>query len=456
MKYYSTRNCDKQYSFAEVVLQGLAPDGGLLVPASLPSLTPSALNGQSYQAVAEQLFTPFMAPDFSVTEVAALVAQSYRNFTVADVVQSKELKDCTVLELFHGPTLAFKDIALQFLGRVLNELLQQHDEHCVVLGATSGDTGGAAIAALDHMARCQVFMLYPKGRVSLVQEAQMNRRVGDNIFPLELEGSFDDAQHLVKATFSDPDFRRAVKLTAVNSINWCRVMAQMTYYAHAVKGRERPSQGAVSFAVPTGNFGDVLAGYYVQRMGFPIDKFIVACNENDLIARFSATGVYRPNPSLATLSPAMDIQVASNFERLLFELCGRDSDYINTKMEQLRLNGEFSVEPEILAKFHQSFEVYAISNDETAAIMRETAADGYLVDPHTAVGIAARRRSALPDVIALATAHPLKFSELVTQVTGQALPLTPALESLVEQPKRCFTLVNQQSKLQEFILSRCQ
>ncbi|WMS87448.1 threonine synthase [Pleionea litopenaei] len=453
MNYYSTRNTSLKLSFSDAVLQGLAPDGGLLVPEQLPTLSANWPSDCEYIDLATRIFQPFMQSDFSEVSIRSLVEQAYQSFNIADVVKLVDINEYRILELFHGPTLAFKDIALQFLGRVLGELLDHRGQQLVVLGATSGDTGGAAINALSGVEQCKVFMLYPRGRVSTLQEAQMTRSIGDNIFPMELAGSFDDAQDIVKSLFADQSFRSRMSLTAVNSINWCRVMAQMTYYAYAcLKSGSQP----VSFSVPTGNFGDVLAGFYAKKMGFAVGKLIVACNENDLIARFAETGIYQPQQSHLTLSPAMDIQLASNFERLLFELSGRDSSYIAAKMQQLNQQGHFSVEPDILEQFNQLFEVYSVSDQQTAATMREMADLGYVVDPHTAVGIYARSQSSETNVICLSTAHPLKFAELVEEVTGQLQTFTPELKAIIQSSPKKFATTNDRSQVMQFITERCQ
>lgn len=456
MNYISTRNNQITQCFSQAVLDGLSQDGGLYVPEFLPNLSGHLTPPARYTELANVLFAAFMAPEFTSSQIRAMVDNAYSSFSEANVVKLKQYDSFNVLELFHGPTLAFKDIALQFLGQVLSELLNNKDETLTVLGATSGDTGGAAITGLAGNKQCQVFMLYPSGRISNVQEAQMTANITDNIFPIAIDGSFDDAQSIVKQLFADPDVRQQLNLTAVNSINWCRIMAQMVYYLYAFQLAQINDQSikSLSFSVPTGNFGDVLAGYYAFRCGMPINKLIVACNSNDLLARIFETGVYQPHDSKSTLSPAMDIQVASNFERLLFELSGRNSDYIKEKMAQLQSDGSFTIEDDIMASFRQLFEVYSISDSETAQMMKTMNQAGYMVDPHTAVGMCARKQSLEENVICLSTAHPIKFSDTIQQVTGADVPCPVGIAELLNGSQRKYNLPNQIADIKSFLLSR--
>jgi threonine synthase len=461
MKYLSTRNKQKTFDFAQVTLMGLAPDGGLFVPAELPNFEHFLTQELNYSSLAERVFQPFVTPVLNSSDLYSLVANAYQVFDCDNVVNLARYGEHWVLELFHGPTLAFKDIALQFLGRVLGHLLVDH-QSVTVIGATSGDTGGSAIAALTGLPNCQVFMLYPFGRVSEVQALQMTRGVGDNVFPIAIDGSFDDAQALVKQAFSDPLINRRLNLTTVNSINWCRIMAQMVYYFYTVIGLKQTnaSQLPISFAVPTGNFGDVLAGYYAMRCGLPVARLIVACNENDLLARTYHTGVYQPRESRQTLSPAMDIQIASNFERLLFELSGRDDEYVTYKMRQLKDDGKFTLEENILREFRNLFDVYRISDEQTKHKMKQLAEMNQLVDPHTAVGLCAAERYIsshhIPTetVITLATAHPVKFANTCLEVIGKAPDWPEKLKALNTMPERVFHSSNDYSDIQSLILSR--
>ncbi len=461
MNYLSTRNSQIKYSFADATLKGLAPEGGLFVPEMLPDFTGLVTGGFDYRASAEMVFAPFVAPCFDADALKELIEEAYQDFDVDEVVQLKNYGDYRVLELFHGPTLAFKDIALQLLGKILGRLLSGR-EAVTVIGATSGDTGGAAIAALDGLPQCQVFMLFPKGRVSAVQELQMTAGVASNIFPIAIDGSFDDAQALVKQLFADPEVNQRFNLTTVNSINWCRIMAQMVYYFFAMNKlkSENTSLNSASFVVPTGNFGDVLAGFYAQKCGLPVNRLVVACNENDLLARTYHTGVYQPLNSRLTLSPAMDIQVASNFERLLFELSGRDCDYVAHKMKELKESGKFVLEKEIHGQFQNLFDAYAISDKDTVRKMKEMAEQNILVDPHTAVGLCAAefyRQSSFADqdaLITLSTAHPVKFADTLKENIGYSPEWPDRLLALKELPKRILNCSNHYSELQPLIFNR--
>ncbi|MCO7222993.1 threonine synthase [Pleionea sp. CnH1-48] len=452
MKYISTRNKHKQASFSDAVLQGLADDGGLYVPQHFPQLWDSELPNQwpGYTSFANQAFSHFMQEDFSSAQIEALTASAYQGFSTPTVTPVESYGRYQVLELFHGPTLAFKDIALQFLGQVFSQLLEQEQRSISVLAATSGDTGGAAIAGLSNLSHCQVFVLYPDQRVSEVQELQMTAGVADNIFPLVLKGSFDDAQAIVKQLFSDPEFNQQVALGAVNSINWCRIMAQMIYYFSAACQVSRVDN--LSFAVPTGNFGDVLAGYYAHRSGLPVKQFIVACNENDLLARLYTDGVYAPGLSRATLSPAMDIQVASNFERLLFELADRDCEYVNAKMKQLAERGEYRLEPELMDRFRELFVVYSVSDEQTRDKMRELSQLGCPVDPHTAVGLVAADHCGDESTVCLSTAHPVKFEETLVEVCQSPIELPTSVAQLKNKPQVRYPIENDIRQVREFIL----
>jgi threonine synthase len=461
MHYISTRNVQEKYDFRQVTLQGLAPDGGLFIPETWPEFDDLYNQAFSYRSLAAELFQPFVTPVIDSTSLSKLVDQAYQSFEHPDVVELKAYENHWVLELFHGPTLAFKDIAMQFLGRVMGSLLVDQPPITIV-GATSGDTGGAAIAALSGLSHCQVFMLYPSGRVSLVQELQMTRGVGKNVFPIAIQGSFDDAQALVKRLFSDGDINQKLNLTTVNSINWCRIMAQMVYYFYAVNcfSRQNKSSSPVSFAVPTGNFGDVLAGFYAKLCGLPIEKLVVACNENDLLARTYQTGIYQPRHSRETLSPAMDIQVASNFERLLFELSDRDDQYVARKMQQLNEHGQFTMEKPILDKFRSLFEVYRVSDLQTMNKMQELSNKGYWVDPHTAVGLCAadqfsqKHPEFAASIITLATAHPVKFADTCFEITQKAPNWPESLKQLTHMRERVFRCSSRYSDIKSFILNR--
>ncbi len=458
MQYFSTRNNQQVLGFDSILYNGLANDGGLYVPEHFPNLWDdiNAITGKNlpeYQEVALLVFKKFMESSCIQQELNSVINKSYHAFKNTKVTPVVQYAHESVLELFHGPTLAFKDIALQFLGQVMS-LIPNKKQYTTVLAATSGDTGGAAVAGLSNVEHCQVFVLYPKGRVSKIQELQMIVGTGSNVFPLEFSGSFDEAQNIVKALFADTDFKEKTQLTSVNSINWCRIMAQMVYYFYAGLQQQLLSKEPLSFSVPTGNFGDVLAGYYAHLCGLPVEQFIVACNSNDIIARTYEEGVYRPGTSQMTLSPAMDIQVASNFERLLFELYDRDSNKVCEKMLDLKQQGFYVLDTNVLDKFRQKFQVYSVSNEETASAMKTFAEKGVTVDPHTAVGLVAAEKSGLNNVLTLSTAHPVKFKETVESVTEQDITLPPAIETLYQLPEKKFPISNDLAEVKAFILEK--
>lgn len=451
--YISTRGAAPALGFDEVLLRGLAPDGGLYVPASLPGGRADdlrALAGLSYAEAARAVIAPFMAGSALAPDLAQLLAQSFGAFAhkaVAPLVQIDS--NHFLLELFHGPTLAFKDYALQFVGRLFDALLKQRGERVTVVGATSGDTGSAAIEALRDRAAVDVFILHPKGRVSDVQRRQMTTVTSANVHNIAIEGTFDDCQALVKAMFADRVLRDDLRLAAVNSINWARVMAQIVYYMTAgvaLGAPERP----VAFSVPTGNFGNVYAGYVARALGLPAAHFVVASNRNDILTRFFATGRMRQTGVEPSLSPSMDIQVSSNFERLLFDLLGRSGEGVSRLMADFARSGEFVPDAAAWQVARRLFSGYTVDDATTLAaiggVYRDT---GLLVDPHTAVGIAAAGRarseravdSALP-MITLATAHPAKFPDAVERATGIRPGLPPHLVDLFERRERYVTLPN--------------
>lgn len=461
MKYVSTRGGTPARSFEEVVLSGLAADGGLFVPETLPRFTAAEIAswaGLSYTELAFRVVAPFIAGAVPDTDLKRLLTASYSGFrhrAIAPLVQSGHNE--WLLELFHGPTLAFKDFALQFLGHLLDYILAKRGEKVVILGATSGDTGSAAIEGCRRCKNVDIFILHPHGRVSAVQRRQMTTVRGDNIHNIALEGDFDDCQNLVKASFGDqaflPDGRR---LVAVNSINWARIMAQIVYYfwaALALGGPQRP----VSFAVPTGNFGDIFAGYLARGMGLPVDQLIIGTNANDILHRCISANDYSRRPLQHSLSPSMDIMLSSNFERLLFDLYGRDGEKIRQLMMSFQ-SGSAILDAAALNQARAVFASHRLDDVETVAVIREEyAASGYLLDPHTAIGVAAgrhcRRRTDIP-LICLATAHPAKFSDAVKQAGyTEDPPLPHHMAGLWEREERYQVLANDLGAVQRFIAS---
>ncbi len=443
MRYISTRGRVTPASFEEVLFAGLAADGGLYVPESWPRFDRERLAGlQSapYQEVAAFVLEPFVSEDLARDELRRLIDDAYGTFRHQAVAPLKQLgAGRWVMELYHGPTLAFKDVALQLLGRLFEHFLARRDQAITIVGATSGDTGSAAIAATAGRDRMRTIILHPKGRVSEVQRRQMTTVGSANVHNVAIEGSFDDCQALVKAMFNDRRFRERHGLAAINSINWCRIMAQIVYYVTASLALGGPWR-RVSFSVPSGNFGDVYAGYAALQMGLPIDRLIVATNRNDILARFFETGRYAAGEVAPTISPSMDIQVASNFERLLFDLVEREEGGVNALMATFAEEKAFDVDGDALARARERFSAFRIGEEETLAAMARTLeATGEVVDPHTAVGLAAAEAACAETtapLIALATAHPAKFPDAVKRATGRAPALPPHLGDLMGKEER--------------------
>ena len=432
MKYKSTRGQVAGLSFSDALLMGLASDEGLLVPETIPDIRPDLDRWRDLTFVElAQALIPKFIDDIDPTTLHGLIADSYATFNHDDVVALQQLDGITVLELFHGPTLAFKDVALQLLGKLFEHVLGERGQRLNILGATSGDTGSAAIDGVRGQKNIDIFIMYPKGRVSPLQEMQMTTVDDDNVHCIELEGSFDDCQNIMKTVFADAQYKSTYQLGAVNSVNWARVLAQIVYYGYASL---RSSAGA-AFCVPTGNFGNVFAAYLAQRMGFPIAHLLVATNDNDILARFFATGTYARGEVHQTLSPAMDIQVASNFERFLYYHFEQDSDRLVAFMQEFAANGAASIGAPPDTQLMSSV---AVNREQTLAAMHEVNTQfGYVLDPHTAVGYHAARnhldhpdhRETPTDIVVVATAHPAKFPEAVEEATGSE-PTHPTLEAL--------------------------
>ncbi len=448
MDYVSTRGAAPMLGFADALLTGLARDGGLYVPLTVPRLPPDAiraLRGVPYPEAAARLMAPFVEKDFDHAEVKSLTAAAYSGFRHAATAPLTQVDDnLFALELFHGPTLAFKDFAMQWLGQAMNRVLRRTKARATIIGATSGDTGAAAIEAFADQSQVEVFILYPQGRVSDVQRRQMTTANRSNVHALAIQGSFDDCQRIVKDLFGDLAFRDAMHLSGVNSINWARILAQIVYYfvaAAALGAPERP----ISFAVPTGNFGDVLAGYYAKRMGLPIERLIVATNENDILVRTLATGRYAPNAVKATQSPSMDIQVSSNFERLLFEASDREPRQVVAQMNALAKEGSFTIPPSALARIRGDFDAFRVDEPACAEEMGQIyRTSGMIIDPHSAVGVHAARKalaaSPATPIVALATAHPAKFPDAVEAATGVRPPLPDHVSDLMERKEAIVVL----------------
>ncbi|MDA0368528.1 MAG: threonine synthase [Proteobacteria bacterium] len=460
MKFVSTRGAAPALDLADVTLAGLARDGGLYVPAEWPvfsSAQITAMAGLSYADLAVEVMMPFVGDTIARDDFSGLVRSAYASFDHRAVTPLRQSgPDEWVLELFHGPTLAFKDCALQLLGPLFDHLLQRDGSRVTIVGATSGDTGSAAIEACRDRDALDIFILYPHGRVSEIQRRQMTTVESTNVHCLAVAGTFDDCQALVKAMFDDTAFRDRHRLSAVNSINWTRIMAQVVYYFHAALALGAPGR-AVAFSVPTGNFGDIFAGYVAAKMGLPIASLCIATNRNDILARFMADGVYQVHEVMPTVSPSMDIQVSSNFERLLFDLMGRDGAAVTALMSDLRTSGRFSVSENVLTQARGLFSTGTVGEEETLAVIaQEWRETGVLVDPHTAVGIGAGRRHRQDGVplVHLATAHPAKFPEAVERATGVRPALPARLADLTTRAERFDVLANDLGAVEAYVSDR--
>lgn len=462
MKYISTRGQAPALGFTDVLLAGLAPDGGLYVPETWPQLTYDeliALRGSSYAEIAFAVIKPFAGGEIEDAQLRAMIDEAYATFAHKAVVPLKQLDaNHWLMELFHGPTLAFKDVAMQLLARLMDHALRGADRRATIVGATSGDTGGAAIDAFAASTRTDIFILHPHGLVSDVQRRQMTTMDKPNIHNIALEGNFDDCQAHVKAMFADAGFRDAVLLSGVNSINWARIMAQTVYYFTAALALGAPDR-QLDFCVPTGNFGDIFAGQVARHMGLPIGELVVATNINDILHRTMATGRYEVLGVEATQSPSMDIQVSSNFERLLFEACGRDANHISTLMAGLKQSGSFTLSDDMLKYICAGFASGRTDEAQTAEIIRTTLAEtGELLDPHTAVGYGVARALARKDVpmVTLATAHPAKFPDAVEAACGIRPELPQRMGDLMSRRERFDVLANDLSTVKQFIVDRTQ
>lgn len=458
MQYISTRGSAPTLGFDDVLLAGLARDGGLYVPEAWPQIQPTAwadLAGKPYAEIAATVMQPFLGDTISATDFQKIVTDTYADFkhpSVAPLVQLDH--DLWLMELFHGPTIAFKDYALQLVGRLFDHVLAEKGERVTVIGATSGDTGSAGIEAVRDREASDIFMLHPHGRVSEVQRRQMTTVDAPNVYNIAVEGSFDDCQDLVKAMFNDIAFRDRLRLSAVNSINFARILGQIVYYAHAASALGGPHR-PVSFSVPSGNFGNVYAAYGAKGMGLPIDRLIVGANTNDILHRFFQTGRMSIDGVVPTTSPSMDIQVSSNFERLLFDLDGRDGAATDQRMRGFRETGIMEVSERQLAEARTNFDSARLDDAEIAAEIDRTLAEtGQLIDPHTAVGVGAARSLGRRDrapVVALACAHPAKFPDAVEKACGVRPALPPHLSDLFDRPEKAVTLPNDLAKVQDYI-----
>ena len=461
VRYVSTRGEAPPLEFEDVLLSGLAPDGGLYLPETWPRFDAAALAGLAalpYHEVAARLMAPFTEPGIDEATLGEIAAAAYAEFEHPAVAPLVHLDaNDWLLELFHGPTLAFKDYALQIVGRLFDHVLAKRGEKVTIVAATSGDTGSAAIEACRDRAGIEIFVLHPKGRVSEVQRRQMTTVDAANVHNIAVEGTFDECQDLVKAMFIDARFRADCRLTAVNSINWARIAAQAVYYVSSAVALGAPRR-SVAFAVPTGNFGNVFAGYAARRMGLPVDQLIIATNRNDILARFLETGVMEIGDVVPTISPSMDIQVSSNFERLLYDFVRRDAAAVRRAMQRFRQSGQMTVAAVTMARIRDLFAAGRCDDDETRRTIAKVFARSHLLlDPHTAVGHGvggAQRRDPEVPLITLATAHPAKFPDAVEAATGTRPALPPRLSALMERPERVETFANDPAPIKAFVRER--
>ncbi|MGA7388468.1 MAG: threonine synthase [Pseudolabrys sp.] len=460
MRYVSTRGEAPSLDFVEVMLAGLARDGGLYVPERWPSLdraTIESFAGKPYAEAAVEVIRPFVGDGIAEVDLARMTREAYGNFRHPAVAPLTQLSpNLFVLELFHGPTLAFKDLAMQLVSRLMDHVLHQRGECTTVVVATSGDTGGAAVEAFRGRAQTDVVVLFPQGRISEVQRRMMTTVPDANVHALAIEGTFDDCQALVKAMFNHHAFRKRVRLSGVNSINWARVVAQAVYYFTAAVVLGAPHR-KIAFTVPTGNFGDVYAGYVASRMGLPIDRLVVATNVNDILVRTFASGAYEIRDVVATTSPSMDIQVSSNFERLLFDAYGRDASALRALMGSLAQSRRFAVSAHALKELRALFTADHADEEESAAEIRAWIREAnYCVDPHTAVALAvAEKETRDPSVpmVVLSTAHPAKFPDAVKAACGIVPGLPDRLADLTKRKERITVLPVDQAAVERYVTS---
>ncbi len=460
MKYVSTRGEAPASAFSDILLAGLASDGGLYVPDQWPVFSRddiADLAGQPFHDAAFRIVRPFVGDAIADDDLGAMCRDAYAGFdhpAVAPLVQVAP--GHWILELFHGPTLAFKDVAMQLLARLMDHVLAERRERVTIVGATSGDTGAAAVEAFSGRDNADVFILFPRGRIAPIQQRQMTTTGADNVHVCAIDGTFDDCQRILKAMFGNAGFRERVRLAGVNSINWARILGQITYYFTAAVALGAPGR-AISFTVPTGNFGDIYAGHVARRMGLPIDRLTIASNANDILTRAVATGRYELRPVVATTSPSMDIQVSSNFERLLFEAVGGEAATIRAMMAGLAQSGAFEIAAEALTAIRTDFDAGRASEEEAADAARTLHREaGYLADPHTAVGLSVARRFGRRDtpMVTLATAHPAKFPDAVAAATGVKPELPARLQHILTADERLEDLPNDVAAVEAFVAAR--
>ena len=456
MNYFSTRNKNLKFTFKEIFLRGLAPDGGLFLPLEIKKYNATELKNLSklsYVDLATEIISNYCEPELKKINLKSLIERSYKNFDNKEVVNIKNIGGLNILELYNGPTLAFKDIAMQVIGNMYDELNLSRNKVINIVVATSGDTGSAAISALNNRKNINVFVLHPHNKISKIQRKIMTTVDSQNIFNLAVKGTFDDCQKIVKDMFSDNKFREKINMSGVNSINWARIFCQIVYYFYTVF---KFPQKKLNFSVPTGNFGDVYAGYMAKKMGLPINKLIVATNENDILQRVMNSGEYKPSKVKPSLSPSMDIQVSSNFERLLYDVLNQDDKKVSLLMQKLISEGSFRLSIDEVNKIKKNFCAIKISDAETLSIMRNFYdKNNFILDPHTATAVGASAKiNNSSDTIILGTAHPYKFLETVKEATGKEVKAPKQFTNILDKKEEYDILENQVSEIKKYILGK--
>ncbi len=458
MNYFSTRDKSLKCSFKDIFLRGLAPGGGLFLPSEIKKYTKEdlkRLSQLSYNDLATEIIFNFISKEINKDELSTLIEKSYSSFKENEVVKLKKIGNINLLELYHGPTLAFKDIAMQLIGNLYDYLQVAKTKTVNIVVATSGDTGSAAIAALSNRKNINLFVLHPHNKISNIQRKIMTTIGGANIHNIAIEGSFDDCQKIVKELFNEDDFRAKINMSGVNSINWARIVCQIVYYFYSYLKLQKNN---ISFSVPTGNFGDIYAGYVAKKMGLPINKLIVATNKNDILQRVINTGEYKPDKVKPSITPSMDIQVASNFERLLFYILDENDGNVRSLMNDLSSKGSFNLKKNEIEKIKKDFEGIKITDQETETIIEEVyKKHNFIIDPHTATGFgAANRLKNLGDIIVLGTAHPYKFNDTIKKAIGKILKSPEHLKLNIDK-KEIFDIIgNSNSDVKNYILSKIQ
>ena len=456
MEYISTRNKNLNYNFKEIFLRGLAPDGGLVIPKKIKTFNKSEIEGLSqltYTDLAAEIISLFCSPDIDKNNLKKLIKKSYQSFITEEVVKIKKVGDVNLVELYHGPTLAFKDIAMQVLGNLYDELKIASAKAVNIVVATSGDTGSAAIAALNDRKNINVFVLHPHNKISNMQRKIMTTIGSNNIYNLAVKGTFDDCQKLVKEMFSENNFREKINMSGVNSINWARIVCQIVYYFYsAFKFKNKK----IIFSVPTGNFGDIYAGYVAKKMGLPIEKLIVATNENDILERVINFGEYKPSKVKPSLSPSMDVQISSNFERLLFDVLNHDDKKVSNLMSKLLSEGSFKLNKEQIKTIKKDFFANKVTDKETLKIIKTFFEKyNFLIDPHTATAVgAAKNVKGDFEILILGTAHPYKFLETIKMATNEEVKMPKQMRGILDKKEKYDILENNTSDVKNYILGK--